>query len=109
MAVVAVVIAPFFTAIIIATQQAVGASSPSDVVLILLVGLRQIRFGLSRIRSGRRSNVAWRFDRRPSGVVTSERVTMSEYADVVWMIRLTARAGHLAARLTLDAVGWLDE
>ena len=41
--------------------------------------------------------------------MTSERVTMSEYADVVWMIRLTARAGHLAARLTLDAVGWLDE
>jgi hypothetical protein len=44
MAVVAVIIAPFFAVIIIATRQAVGASSPVNVVLILLVGLRQIRF-----------------------------------------------------------------
>ena len=42
---VVIVKAPFFTAIIIATLRAVGASSPGDVVLILLVGLRQIRFG----------------------------------------------------------------
>jgi hypothetical protein len=45
MAVVAVIIAPFFAVIIIATRQAVGASSPVNVILILLVGLRQIRFG----------------------------------------------------------------
>ena len=37
MAVVAVVIVSFFTAIIIATRQAIGASSIGDVVLILLV------------------------------------------------------------------------
>ena len=42
---VAVVIAPFFTAIIIATRQAVEMSSLSNVVLTLLVGLRQIEFG----------------------------------------------------------------
>ena len=45
MAAVAVVMAPFFAAIIIATRQAVGASSPGDVVLMSLVGLRQTRFG----------------------------------------------------------------
>ena len=44
MAAVAVIITPFYTAIIIATRQAIGVSSPGDVVLILLVGLRQIRF-----------------------------------------------------------------
>jgi len=38
MAVVAVIIAPFFTAINIVTWQAVGASSPDDVVLMTLVG-----------------------------------------------------------------------
>ena len=38
MTVVAVVMAPFFTAIIIATRQVVGVSSPGDVVLILVVG-----------------------------------------------------------------------
>ena len=54
MVAVAVVIAPFFTAIIIATRQAVRASSPGDVVLILLVGLRQIRFGeISDVGLGR--------------------------------------------------------
>ena len=37
--------APFFVAIIIATWQAVKASSPGDVILVPLVGLRQIRFG----------------------------------------------------------------
>ena len=45
MAAVAVVMAPFFAAIIIATRQAVGASSPGDVILMSLVGLRQTRFG----------------------------------------------------------------
>ena len=45
MAAVAVVIAPFYAAIIIATRQVVGASNSSDVVLMPLVGLRQIRFG----------------------------------------------------------------
>jgi len=40
---VAVVTAPFFTAIIFATRQVVGVSSPGDVVLILVIGLR--RFG----------------------------------------------------------------
>ena len=44
MAAVTVVITPFFTAII-ATRQAIRASSLGDVILILLVGLRQIRFG----------------------------------------------------------------
>ena len=54
MAAVAVVMAPFFAAIIITTRQAVGASSPGDVVLILLVGLRQIRFGeISDVGLGR--------------------------------------------------------
>ena len=38
MAAVAVVTAPFFAAIIIATRQVVGVSSPGDVVLILVVG-----------------------------------------------------------------------
>ena len=38
MAAVAVVIVSFFTAIISATRQAIGASSPGDVVLMLLVG-----------------------------------------------------------------------
>ena len=38
MAAVAVVMAPFFVAIIIATRQVVGVSSPGDVVLILVVG-----------------------------------------------------------------------
>ena len=37
MAAVAVVMAPFFVAIIIATRQVVGVSSPGDVVLILVV------------------------------------------------------------------------
>ena len=37
-AAVVVVMAPFFTAIIIATRQVVGVSSPGDVVLILVVG-----------------------------------------------------------------------
>ena len=37
---VAVVIAPFFAVIIIATRQVVEASSPGDVVFTLLVGLR---------------------------------------------------------------------
>ena len=45
MAAIAVVTAPFFAAIIIATRQMIGASSRGDVVLILLIGLRQIRFG----------------------------------------------------------------
>ena len=43
MAAVAVVTALFFAAIIIATRQVVGVSSPGDVVLILVIGLR--RFG----------------------------------------------------------------
>ena len=38
MAAVAVVTAPFFTAIIVATRQVVGVSSPGDVVLVLVVG-----------------------------------------------------------------------
>ena len=37
MAAVAVVTAPFFATIIIATRQVVGISSPDDVVLILVV------------------------------------------------------------------------
>ena len=45
MAAVAVVTAPFFAAIIIVTRQVVGASSQGDIILILLIGLRQIRFG----------------------------------------------------------------
>ena len=45
MAAVAVIITPFYTAIIIATRQAIGVSSPGDVVLILVVGLRWIRIG----------------------------------------------------------------
>ena len=45
MAVVVVVIAPFFAAMIIVMWQAVEASSPGDIVLVLLVSLRQIRFG----------------------------------------------------------------
>jgi len=44
MAVVAVVIALFYAAIIV-TWQAIGTSSPDDVVLMPLVGLRQIRYG----------------------------------------------------------------
>ena len=40
---VAVVTAPFFTAIIVATRQVVRVSSPGDVVLILVIDLR--RFG----------------------------------------------------------------
>ena len=44
MAAVAVVIAPFYTAII-ATRQAIGTSSSGDVVLMPLVGLSQIRYG----------------------------------------------------------------
>jgi hypothetical protein len=44
MAAIAVVMAPFFAAIIIATRPMVGASSPGDVVLMPLIGLRQIRF-----------------------------------------------------------------
>ena len=44
MAAVAVVITPFFAAII-ATRQTIGTSSPGDVILILLVDLRKIRFG----------------------------------------------------------------
>ena len=44
MAAVAVVTAPFLAAIIIATRQVVGVSSPGDVVLMPLVGLRQIRY-----------------------------------------------------------------
>ena len=38
-----IVTAPFFTAIIVATPQVVEVSSPGDVVLILVIGLR--RFG----------------------------------------------------------------
>ena len=45
MAAIAVVTAPFFAAIIVATRQMVGVSSLGDVILILKVGLRQIRFG----------------------------------------------------------------
>ena len=45
MAAVLVITAPFFTAIIIATWQVVRASSPDDVVLILLIGLKHIKFG----------------------------------------------------------------
>ena len=45
MAAVTVIIAPFYVAIIIATWKAVGASSPGNVILMLLVGLRQTRFG----------------------------------------------------------------
>jgi len=44
MAAVAVVIAPFYAAIV-ATRQAIGTSGPDDVVLMPLVGLRQIRYG----------------------------------------------------------------
>jgi len=44
MAAVTVVTVPFFAAIIVATRQVVGVSSPDDVVLISLIGLRQIRF-----------------------------------------------------------------
>ena len=44
MAAVAVIIAPFYVAIN-ATRKAIGTSSPSDVVLMPLVGLRQIRYG----------------------------------------------------------------
>ena len=40
MAAIAVVIAPFYAAIIIVMRQAVGASSSGDVVLVPLVGLR---------------------------------------------------------------------
>ena len=40
MAAVAVVIALFYAAIIIATRQAVRASSPNDVILMPLVSLR---------------------------------------------------------------------
>ena len=43
MAAIVVVMVPFFTAIIIATRQVVRVSSPGDVVLILVIGLR--RFG----------------------------------------------------------------
>ena len=44
MAAVAIVIAPFFAAIIITTRQMIKVSSLDDVVLMLLVGLRQIKF-----------------------------------------------------------------
>ena len=44
MTAVAVVIVSFFAAIIIVMRQAVGASSPGDAVLILLIDLRQIKF-----------------------------------------------------------------
>ena len=44
MAAVAVVIVPFYMAII-ATRQAIETSSLYDVILMLLVGLRQIRYG----------------------------------------------------------------
>ena len=44
MAAIAVVTSLYFTAIIIATRQMVRASSRGDVVLILLIGLWQIRF-----------------------------------------------------------------
>ena len=44
MAAVAVVIASFYAAII-AMRQAIRMSSPGDVVLTPLVGLRQIRYG----------------------------------------------------------------
>ena len=37
MATVAAVMAPFFTVIIIVTRQAIGVSSPGDVILMLLV------------------------------------------------------------------------
>jgi hypothetical protein len=45
MATVAVIIASFFAVIIIVTRWTIGTSSPGDVILILLVSLRQIRFG----------------------------------------------------------------
>ena len=45
MAAVAVVIAQFYAAIIVAARQVVEASCPGDVVLIPLIGLGQIRFG----------------------------------------------------------------
>ena len=44
MAAVAVVIAPFYAAII-ATRHAIGMSSSGDVILMPLVILRQIRYG----------------------------------------------------------------
>ena len=44
MAAVAIVIASFYAAIIIATRQAIGPKSPGVVVLMPLVGLMQIRF-----------------------------------------------------------------
>ena len=44
MAVVAVVITPFYAAII-AMRQAIETSSLDDIVLMPLVGLRQIRYG----------------------------------------------------------------
>ena len=44
MAMVAVVIAPFYVAIIV-MRQAIRTSSSGDVVLMPLVGLRQIRYG----------------------------------------------------------------
>ena len=43
MAAVVVVIAPFYTAII-ATRQAIGTSSPGNVILMPFVGLRQIKY-----------------------------------------------------------------
>jgi len=44
MAAVAVVIAPFYTAII-ATRQAIGTSSPGNIILMPLVSLKQIIYG----------------------------------------------------------------
>ena len=44
MAMVAVIIVPFYAAII-ATRQEIGTSSPGDVVLMVLVRPRQISFG----------------------------------------------------------------
>jgi len=44
MAAVAVVMAQFYAAIIVTTRQVVGVSSLGDVILMPLVGLRQIRY-----------------------------------------------------------------
>ena len=49
MAVVAVVMAQFYAAIIVVAWQVVEASSPGDIVLVLLVVLRQVRGDRSRV------------------------------------------------------------
>ena len=45
MVAIAVVMAQFYAEIIVAAWQVVEVSSPGDVILILVVGLRQIRIG----------------------------------------------------------------